>query len=291
MAKNNFKLKYAPHYGSFKHSAGDDLLDQIKYAADLGFTAFEDNAFSGVPMPNLMGIGMLGQSPDYLDKIGKTLDNLNMQMGTFVMGPISWPPNAAYTSGDTGLRDQFLAKCTASVDVAKRLNGHFITVVPDASDNSLPYEVQTANVIEVLKRAAAIFEPHGITMVLEPLSFPPQVYLKTSAQCYLLAKAVNSPSCKILFDMFHLQQNEGNLLKNIDLVWDEIGYFQIGDVPQRFEPGTGEINHDIVFKHIYNKSMAEGKQFIFGMEHYNSKEGKEGEEALLNSYLKIENFL
>jgi hydroxypyruvate isomerase len=291
MAKNNFKLKYAPHYGSFKHSAGDDLLDQIKYAADLGFTAFEDNAFSGVPMPNLMGIGMLGQSPDYLDKIGKTLDNLNMQMGTFVMGPISWPPNAAYTSGDKGLRDQFLAKCTASVDVAKRLNGHFITVVPDASDNSLPYEIQTANVIEVLKRAAAIFEPHGITMVLEPLSFPPQVYLKTSAQCYLLAKAVNSPSCKILFDMFHLQQNEGNLLKNLDLVWDEIGYFQIGDVPQRFEPGTGEINHDIVFQHIYNKSIAEGKEFIFGMEHYNSKEGKEGEKALLNSYLKIENFL
>lgn len=291
MEKNNFKLKYAPHYGSFKHSAGEDLLDQIKYAADLGFTAFEDNAFSGVPMPNLMGIGMLGQSPDYLDKIGKTLDNLNMQMGTFVMGPISWPPNAAYTSGDKGLRDQFLAKCNASVDVAKRLNGHFITVVPDASDNSLPYEIQTANVIEVLKRAADIFEPHGITMVLEPLSFPPQVYLKTSAQCYLLAKAVNSPSCKILFDMFHLQQNEGNLLKNIDLVWDEIGYFQIGDVPQRFEPGTGEINHEIVFKHIYNKSMAEGKEFIFGMEHYNSKEGKEGEEALLNSYLKIENFL
>lgn len=291
MEKNNFKLKYAPHYGSFKHSAGDDLLDQIKYSADLGFTAFEDNAFSGVPMPNLMGVGMLGQSPDYLDKIGKTLDNLNMQMGTFVMGPISWPPNAAYTSGDKGFRDQFLAKCNASVDVAKRLNGHFITVVPDAADNSLPYEIQTANVIETLKRAADIFEPHGITMVLEPLSFPPQVYLKTSAQCYLLAKAVNSPSCKILFDMFHLQQNEGSLLKNIDLVWDEIGYFQIGDVPQRFEPGTGEINHDIVFKHIYNKSMAEGKQFIFGMEHYNSKGGKEGEEALLNSYLKIENFL
>lgn len=291
MEKNNFKLKYAPHFGSFKHNAGDDLLDQIKYASDLGFTAFEDNAFSGVPMPNLMGIGMLGQEPSYLDKIGSTLEKLNMETGTFVMGPISWPPNAAYTSGDTGLREQFLEKCRASVDVAKRLNGKYVTVVPDAADPSLPYEIQTANVIEALKRAANIFEPHDITMVLEPLSFPPQVYLKTSGQCYLLAKAVDSPSCKILFDMFHLQQNEGNLLKNLNLVWDEIGYFQIGDVPERHEPGTGEINHEILFQHIYKRAKSENKEFIFGMEHYNSKDGKEGEQALLDSYLKIDGTL
>lgn len=287
--KNNFKLNYAPHFGTFA-SAGD-IIDQIKYSADLGFKSFEDNAFSGVPMPNLMGIGMLGQTPEYLDKIGKTLSDLDMQMGTFVMGPVNWPPNAAFTSGNLAWRNQFLDKCRQAVEVGKRLNGKFVTVVPDAADISLPYEIQTANVVETLRKAAEIFEPHNIMMVLEPLSFPPQVYLKTSAQCYLLAKAVNSPSCKILFDIFHLQQNEGHLQRNIDLVWDEIGYFQIGDVPQRFEPGTGEINHKVVFKHIYDKAKAEGKDFIFGMEHYNSKKGIEGENALLNAYLEVDNFL
>ncbi|MEA5140981.1 TIM barrel protein [Arcicella rigui] len=287
---NTFKLKYAPHFGTFA-SAGSDLIDQIKYSADLGFTAFEDNAFSGVPMPNLMGIGMLGQTPEYLDKIGKTLSDLNMEMGTFVMGPVNWPPNAAFTSGKEEFRNIFLDKCRQAVEVGKRLNGKYVTVVPDAADPTLPYEIQTANVLESLKRAAEIFEPHGMVMLLEPLSFPPQVYLKTSAQCYLLAKAVNSPACKILFDLFHLQQNEGHLQRNIDLVWDEIGYFQIGDVPQRFEPGTGEINHEIVFKHIYQKSLATGKNFIFGMEHYNSVAGIAGEQAMLEAYQKLDNTL
>lgn len=287
---NTFKLKYAPHFGSFA-SAGSELIDQIKYSADLGFTAFEDNAFSGVPMPNLMGIGMLGQTPEYLDKIGKTLSDLNMEMGTFVMGPVNWPPNAAFTSGKEGFRNIFLDKCRQAVEVGKRLNGKYVTVVPDAADPSLPYEIQTANVLESLKRAAEIFEPHGMVVLLEPLSYPPQVYLKTSAQCYLLAKAVNSSACKILFDLFHLQQNEGNLKRNIDLVWDEIGYFQIGDVPQRFEPGTGEINHLDVFKHIYQKAQATDKNFIFGMEHYNAVAGVAGENAMLEAYLKLDNSL
>ncbi|MES2519002.1 MAG: TIM barrel protein [Bacteroidota bacterium] len=284
---NNFKLNYAPHFGTFA-SAGSDIIDQIKHSADLGFKSFEDNAFSGVPMPNLMGIGMLGQAPEHLDKIGKTLSDLNMQMGTFVMGPVNWPPNAAFTSGNIEWKEVFLDRCRQSVEVGKRLNGKFVTVVPDAADITLPYEIQTANVVETLRRAVEIFEPHGMVMVLEPLSFPPQVYLKTSAQCYLLAKAVNSSSCKILFDLFHLQQNEGHLQRNIDLVWDEIGYFQIGDVPQRFEPGTGEINHNVVFKHIYQKAQASGRDFIFGMEHYNSVKGIEGEKALLNAYLEID---
>ncbi len=287
--KHHFKLDYAPHFGTFA-SAGHDIIDQIKYSADLGFRFFEDNAFSGVPMPNLMGIGMLGQAPEYLDKIGKTLSDLDMQMGTFVMGPVNWPPNAAFTSGNLEWRNQFLDKCRQAVEVGKRLNGKFVTVVPDATDISLPHEIQTANVVETLRKAAEIFEPHNMVMVLEPLSFPPQVYLKTSSQCYLLAKAVNSPSCKILFDIFHLQQNEGHLQRNIDLVWDEIGYFQIGDVPQRLEPGTGEINHKVVFKHIYEKAKVNGKVFIFGMEHYNSKKGIEGEKALLEAYLEVDNF-
>jgi hydroxypyruvate isomerase len=290
MSKNKFNLNYAPHFGSFAHSAGKDPLDQLRYMADLGFNAVEDNGFKA-PLPDLMGIGMLGQEPALLTKIGETLAKLGMQMGTFVMGPVFWPPNAALTSGNIEWRDQFLAQCHTGVEVAKRLNGKTITVAPDAADPSLPIEIQTANVVESLRRAADIFEPHGITMVLEPLSYPPQVFLKTSAQCYLLAKAVNSPACKILFDMYHLQKNEGRLIYHIDLVWDEIGYFQIGDEPGRKEPGTGEINYKNVFRHIYQKSKDTGRDFILGMEHFNAQEGAEGEKALLSAYLEADNFL
>lgn len=291
MEKQNFKLKYAPHFGSFKHHAGTDFLDQLRFAADLGFTAFEDNAFSGVPIPDLMGIGMLGQEEAFLDKIANTMMQLGIEMGTFVMGPVNWPPNAAFTSGAIGLRDKFLEKCRRSVAVGQRLNARYVTVVPDAADNSLPVEVQTANVVEALKYGAELFEKAGMVMLLEPLSFPPQVFLKTSAQAYLLAKSVNSPSCKILFDVFHLQQNEGFLTKNIDLVWDEIGYFQLGSVPNRFEPGTGEVNHKHLLNHIHKKAKEKGQEFFFGMEHYNSKEGKAGEAQMIQAYLQMDSEL
>jgi hydroxypyruvate isomerase len=97
---------------------------------------------------------------------------------------------------------------------------------------------------------------------------------------YELCKAVKSPSCKILYDIYHMQRNEGNLIATIDMCWDEIAYFQIGDNPGRKEPGTGEINYKNIFRHVYNK----GYRGVWGMEHGNFKEGKEGEAALIKAY-------
>jgi hydroxypyruvate isomerase len=54
--------------------------------------------------------------------------------------------------------------------------------------------------------------------------------MRTSDQTFELCKAVKSPSCKILYDIYHMQRNEGNLINNIDRCWDEIAYFQIGDI-------------------------------------------------------------
>jgi len=86
---------------------------------------------------------------------------------------------------------------------------------------------QTANVTELLRRCAALLEPlkwetnHG------------GVFLCYSGQAYALCKAVNSPSCKMLFDIYHQQISEENLLPNIRRYRDEIGYFQSGDNPGR----------------------------------------------------------
>ena len=92
------------------------------------------------------------------------------------------------------------------------------------------------------------------------------MFLTHVPQAYVICKAVNSPSCKILFDMYHQQITEGNLIPNIDAAWDEIAYFQVGDNPGRNEPGTGEINYRNVFKHIHGK----GFTGVLGMEHGNS---------------------
>lgn len=125
-------------------------------------------------------------------------------------------------------------------------------------------------------------------MVLEPLNFynHPGLFLSKIPQAYEVCKAVDSPSCKILFDIYHQQIQEGNLIPNMKMAWDEIAYFQIGDNPGRKEPTTGEINYKNVFKYIY----AKGYKGILGMEHGNSKKGKDGELAVIESYRISDNF-
>jgi hydroxypyruvate isomerase len=152
---------------------------------------------------------------------------------------------------------------------------------------------QTANVIELLRRCAEILEPHKLTMVLESLNWETNhggVFLRHSPQAYALCKAVNSPSCKMLFDIYHQQITEGNLIPNIERCWDEIGYFQTGDNPGRKEPGTGEINYRSVFKYIYDRSQRENLDFVIGMEHGNSKSGRAGEEAVIQAYRDADAF-
>ena len=87
--------------------------------------------------------------------------------------------------------------------------------------------------------------------------------------------------------MFHMQRNEGNIIRNMDLIWDEIGYFQIGNNPGRNEPGTGEMDYKNIFRHIYEK----GFTGVLGMEHGNSIPGKEGEIALIKAYREADNFI
>lgn len=267
-----FKLKYAPHFGMFANSAGKDEIDQLKFMHEMGFRALEDN-------------GMMGKTPELQSKIGETMAKLGMSMGVFVVSFDGWPPKSTLASGDITWREKFIKTCREAVEVAKRCNAKYMTVVPGNFQRDLPMGIQTGNVIESLRQAAAIFEPHNLTMVLEPLSDNPDLFLRFSDQTYMICKAVNSPACKILFDMWHMQRNEGRMTRNMDLTWDEIAYFQIGDEPGRNEPTSGEVNYKFLFKHIAEKAKATNRgEFILGMEHGNSMKGKEGEMKLIEAY-------
>jgi hydroxypyruvate isomerase len=231
--------------------------------------------------------GMKGRSKDMQEKIASEMSKLNMKMGVFVAHSIYWrEPNL--TSGNEDMRKEFLKEIQESVEVAKRVNANWATVVPGHIDMKLKIEYQTANVVESLKRASEILEPHKIVMVLEPLNFynHPGLFLERIPQAFEVCKAVGSPSCKILDDLYHQQITEGNLIPNMDKAWDEIAYFQIGDNPGRNEPTTGEINFQNVFKHIHEK----GFKGILGMEHGNSKKGTEGEQAVIDAYKKVDSF-
>jgi hydroxypyruvate isomerase len=266
-----FGIHFAPHLGMFKNSAGEDPLDQLRFMAQAGFSAFEDNEMRNRPVA-------------LQEAMAKVMSDHDLKMGVFVAHTIAWnEPNLA--SGKEEWRSQFLQEIEASVSVAKRVNATWMTVVPGYLDLRQNMGYQTANVVESLKRASAILEPHGLVMVLEPLNFRnhPGMFLSGSAQAFEICKAVNSPSCKILFDIYHQQIQEGNLIPNIEACWDEIAYFQIGDNPGRNEPTTGEINYANVFKLITDK----GFSGILGMEHGNSMDGLEGEKRVIEAYRSV----
>ncbi len=275
VSDQTFNLNYAPHFGMFKHNAGDDFIDQLQFMHDHGFRSLEDN-------------GMKGRSIQEQNNIGKKMSQLKMTMGVFVAHKIYWrEPNL--TSGDKALHDEFVQNVKDSVEVAKRVNATWMTVVPGHVDLGLEMAYQTANVVEALRRASEVLEPHGLVMVLEPLNWWANhagQFLTEIPQAYEICRAVDSPSCKILFDIYHQQITEGNLIPNIDKSWLEIEYFQIGDNPGRKEPTTGEINYLNVFKHIYSK----GYKGVMGMEHGNSKAGKGGEIAVIEAYRSVDNF-
>jgi hydroxypyruvate isomerase len=274
-SEKKFNLNYAPHFGMFKNFAGKDLIDQLNFIADQGFTAFEDN--------NLKKRSVYDQ-----EKMASTMAKRNIKMGVFVAHTIHWK-EANLASGEKEKRNQFLKEIKESVEVAKRINAKWMTVVPGHRDLRLNISYQQTNVTDSLKYACDILEPHGLVMVLEPLNFRdhPGLFLTESPQAYEICKAVNSKSCKILFDIYHQQIQEGNLIPNIKSCWDQISYFQIGDNPGRNEPLTGEINYKNIFKLIYEK----GFSGILGMEHGNSMLGKNGEKQLINSYKIVDNFL
>lgn len=269
-----FKLKYGPHFGMFQNLAGQDPVDQLKFAADQGFTAWEDN-------------GMMGRPVAEQERIARAMRDLGITMGVFV-AHAEWN-NPTYALGGDDNRAALVAQAKAAVEVAKRTNAKWMTVVPGPYDKRLAWDFQTANVIECLRAMAEVFEKDERVMVLEPLNpyrDHPGMFLSKIPQAFMICRAVNSPACKILFDMYHQQITEGNILPNIDAAWSEVAYFQLGDNPGRNEPGTGEMNYRNIFRHLHEKGYAG----VVGMEHGNSQRGKEGDQAVIDAYRAADAF-
>jgi hydroxypyruvate isomerase len=272
-AQHGFKLKYAPYFGMFEAHAGKDPIDQIRFMASQGFRAMFDNA-------------LMNKEPSLQESIAREMDRLNMELGPFVA--YADFNVKSFVAKDEEVRKMMAEKMKTAVETSKRTNAKWTLVVPGRYDESLEWDYQTANVVDNLKFCAEICEPSGLVIVIEPLNpwNHPGLFLTKIPQAYQICKAVASPSCKIINDIYHQQITEGNLIPNIDRAWDEIASFHVGDSPGRKEPTTGEINYKNIFKHLYNK----GYDGVICMEHGKSKKGKEGETALIEAYRSCDDF-
>ena len=271
----------------FGHMSGTveklSYVDKVKCFYDLGFRALECNEFASLPV-------------DTQTAVAKEMERLGMKMGVFAQILGEWgKPSLTGNIVDTksrrrdkeAVKRKVRATMELAVETAKRANAQWFTVVLGFEDPSLEYWYEFANVVEHLKYAADYLEKNnGPTMVLEALNRKelPSLWLKRIPQAYAVCKAVGSPKCKILDDLYHQQISEGNLIENIDAAWDEIAYFQIADNPARHEPGTGEINFKKIMEHISRK----GYKGVIGLELKQSERTEAGDKFFVDSIRAID---
>jgi len=230
--------------------------------------------------------GLQGHPSDQQEKIMAELARQNMDMGPFVL--YADFSKESMVIKDQGMREMLVKKVNEGVEFSKRTGVKCALMVPGRYNEHMAWEYQTANVIDMMRELSDIAEKGGLTIVLEPLNKRdhPGLFLTGIPQAYAICRAVNSPACKIVDDMYHQQITEGNIIPNIDAAWTEIAAFHLGDNPGRKEPGSGEMNYRNIFKHIHSKEY----NGVLCMEHGRSIEGKAGELALIEAYRIADNF-
>lgn len=269
-ASSGFKLRYGPHLGWLNP---ETHMRQLEIFAEAGFTAFEYN-------------GLPSRTPQQCEELRKKMDSLKLSMGTFVINRGGWRPTAM---PDRAPHRMFLEDVRRGVELHRIVENEVATVTSGLAVQNLTFEQQTRNCVDVLKRAAEIVEESKLTLVLEPLNLKVDhagyfvVYCEHAAE---IVGQVNHPQVKILFDMYHQQVSEGNIINNINSYFDFIGYFQTGDVPGRKEPGTGEMNYQNIFKAVH----ARGYKGIIGLEHGMLKPGLERFRRVVDSYRQADAF-
>lgn len=240
-------LRYAINIGT--HFRNHSIPERLVKVAQAGFPAVENNG-----LPDFQRLKD-SDEPNYdaIASYGEMLRIHGLSQGTWVTNGCAGACPASIV--DPSGHDEFLKRVVQTTKISPLVDGTISTVTSGIEIPGMTREQMTKNVIEALRRAADIVErAGGPVLVLEPLNVlvdHPGYHVVRSDHAAEIIDAVGSPKVKILFDIYHQQISEGNLINNIRTYYDKIGYFQFGDNPGRHEPFTGEIYYPNVFKAIH----------------------------------------
>ena len=263
-----WKLRFAPNIGlnsldtpMFRGCVGGlDPVLHVDFIADQGFAGVEDNFLTL-------------REPVEQAAIGAALSRRGLAMGCFVANPASWnKPLWVSTASDArATLDADLDTCIAA---AARCGGQVLTVIT-GFDPHVPRAFQFAAMTENLRRLAPAAEKAGVIMGIEACNSYeyPMLFMNDVRDAYAMAVAVDSPAVGIVFDIYHVQMMQGDVMRNLERSWDRIVAIQCADNPGRAEPGSGELNWANVFRLIKSK----GYTGLVELEHELSGPGKEGE--------------
>jgi len=153
---------------------------------------------------------------------------------------------------DPGGREAFLSDMNTLLPIAEKLECPAIIVLSGNRVEGLSHDAQHQSCVETLKRAGDIAGKRNVSLLLENIDPEenPKYYLTSVAEGFEIVREVNHPRVKFLYDFYHEQISEGNLIKKLEKNIEEVGLVHIADVPGRHEPGTGEINYPNIFRKL-----------------------------------------
>lgn len=154
--------------------------------------------------------------------------------------------------GDPRARQAFLADLRHELTTMEKIECPSVIIMSGNVVPGMPRQTQHESCVEGLKRAAELVEGKNVRLLLENIDPEenPKYYLTSVAEGFEIIKKVDHPRVKFLYDFFHEQISEGNLIEKLEKNIDRVGLVHIADVPGRHEPGTGEINYANIFRKL-----------------------------------------
>lgn len=220
-----------------------DFYDRFQAAKEAGFEMVEFWSYTDTDRD--------------LDKIKKSVQDANIVISGF-------NGDANYSLIDPTHKEKYLQYLKQSLEAAKYLGALSVTIHSNALGDGggvvnhydeLSCTTKLCSMYDILLEATKMAEQYGIRLNLEALNITTDHvgnFLVHTDMAVDMVKLINSDYLKILYDVYHMQLNEGKICDTITKSIDYIGHLHIADVPGRNEPGTGEINYKNVFKCLEN---------------------------------------
>ena len=207
---------------------GQDFCEALRKIKACGFDAVETYDWKGLDRPRVKAV----------------LDELQMQLVSIC--------TSEFRLTDAAYRDAFLAGVEESIAAAKEL-GVTKMITQVGPDTGAPRDLQHRNIVVTLRMAAPLLEKSGITLMIEPLNAlydHKGYFLTTSAEAADIVKEVHSENVKIIFDIYHQQATEGNILNNIQAYLPWIAHIHAAGHPGRHELQEGENDYRLIFDRL-----------------------------------------
>jgi hydroxypyruvate isomerase len=225
-------------------------------------TVCVEMVFSGPFLERLAKVSEAGVSAfefwGWSDKDVEAIDRRRRELGLTVTSFIVQPQPASLTAPN--VTEEFRKAVRSTLDIAHKLECRTIIAPVGLGQEiaALGRDEQLGNAVRHLRAVAPLLEGADTTLVVEPVNPIDHkgCFLTKCEEGFQLIRSVNSPNVKLLYDFYHQQISEGNLIDNARRGFDLIGFFHVGDVPGRHEPGTGEINYRNVFKFLDDQGYA-----------------------------------